>query len=101
MEKGEGQVRVTVQEVDRLQAITRLSEAVVYLAKALSVTPEVTITGCRFEGVGDGTAVHIDTSPDIMETTIVNISGTTNFIICKPIRTRFITGSIKRNSGQE
>ena len=75
MEQQGGQIRVTVQEADRLRAITRLSEAVVYLAKALSVTPQVTVTGCHIEGVEDGTAIHIDTSPDIMETTIVNISA--------------------------
>ena len=75
MEQQGGQIRVTVQEVDRLQAITRLSEAVVYLAKALSVTPQVTVTGCHFEGIGEGMGIHLDTSPDIMETTIVNISA--------------------------
>ena len=68
--KKQGQIRVTVQETDRLKAITQLSEAIVEVAKALSATPQIAITGCYIEGVKDGVGIKIDTTTDAMETTI-------------------------------
>ena len=67
--KQQGQVQVTIQEVNRLHAITQLSEAMVYLAKALSATPQVMVKDCLVYG-GEGPGINIDTSPDVMETMI-------------------------------
>ena len=66
-----GQIRVTVQEADRLHAITQLAEAMVHLARALNVAPQVMVTRCHFEGSEVG--LNIDTSPDIMETMIKDL----------------------------
>ena len=71
--KKQGQIRVTVQEADRLKAITQLSEAIVYLAKALSAVPQVVIEDCFIQTVKDGTGVYVDTSQDIMKTTIESL----------------------------
>lgn len=59
IEKKEGQVKVTVVDLDRMQAITELAHAINMLAQALSATPLVQITDCYFKGPEVG--VSIDT----------------------------------------
>ena len=66
-----GQIRVTVQEADRLHAITQLAEAMVHLARALNAAPQVMVTKCYFQG--SETGMNIDTSPDVMETMIKDL----------------------------
>ena len=68
-----GQIRVTIQEVSRLAAITMLSETVLHLAKALSATPQVTITDCYITSSDVG--ICVDTSPDVAETRIFDTNG--------------------------
>ena len=65
------QIKVTVQEASRLAAITNLSDAVLHLARALNATPRVIITNCHINS--SDTAISIDTSPDVYETTIYNV----------------------------
>jgi len=73
-QKGQkGQIRVTVQEADRLHAITKLAEAMVYLAKALNATPQVTVEGCYIQG--SDTGISIDTQPGIWETMIEKLDN--------------------------
>ena len=64
-------IRVTIQEVDRLDAILELSQAINKVATALSCVPEVSISGCHFAGVDIG--MQIDTSLDITETLIRDV----------------------------
>ena len=70
-----GQVRVTVQEVGRLNAITMLAEAMVQLSKALNAAPAVTICDNVITAKGDSPGIQIDTSPDIWETVVEKLDG--------------------------
>ena len=70
-----GKIQVTVQEHDRLSAITELAQAVNKLASALLTGVVVNISGCQFDGTGGGTGISIDTQPDVTETMIQEIGN--------------------------
>lgn len=66
-------IKVTVQEVNRLEAINNLSRAICDLARALSVAPHIDITDCTLTGIGDNSyGIMIDTDPDVTETIIMH-----------------------------
>ena len=66
-----GQIKVTIQEAKRLAAITMLSETVLYIAKALSAVPQVTITNCHV--VSSDIGISVDTALDVMKTTVHDV----------------------------
>jgi hypothetical protein len=72
--KGKGQIRVTVQEVDRMAAITELAQAINKVASALSVTPSVFVTDNVFYATeADSVGMVIDTTPEVTETTVYEV----------------------------
>jgi hypothetical protein len=71
--KSVGQVRVTVQEVDRLMAITELARAINKLATALSATPFISIRDNIFHDTDP--AIQVDTDPDVRKTMIYPPGG--------------------------
>ena len=71
--KDSSRIQITVQEHDRLATIAELAQAVNKLASALYVGVVVNVSGCQFDGIGDGTAISIDTQPDVTETMIQEI----------------------------
>ena len=73
MTANNGKIRVTIQTEDRMQAITELAQAINKLAGALSATPSVHITDSIFST--PDTAISIDTSPEVSETTVHRIGG--------------------------
>jgi len=66
-----GTIKVTIQTEKRLNAINNLSEAVKYVAKALSSGTQVAISNCNFQG-GDP-ALNIDTASVVNETKIETV----------------------------
>ena len=66
-----GNVKVIVQTEKRLNAINKLSEAILFVAKALSSGTVVKIENNTFSG--GSPAVSVDTKEEIFETTIEKI----------------------------
>jgi len=65
-----GQVKVTVQTEERMEAITSMAKAIYELSKALGVGTHVSLSGFNISNVASGPAVNIDTAEDVTETTI-------------------------------
>lgn len=68
-----GQIKVTVQREDRLQAIIKLSSAIESLARALHGTMKVEIRDCCV--TANGTGISIDTEDVVTETLITEIDS--------------------------
>jgi len=69
----ESQIRVTVQDVDRMTAISNLSIALRETAKALSAVPQVTIANNVITGIDGGTGITVDTERAIDHTEVVGL----------------------------
>ena len=67
-----GKIQITIEQASRIKAITELAEAIKICAKALIVTPEVTVQDCTFHA-GTGTGMVVDVQPDVRSTTIENV----------------------------
>ena len=70
MKEEKGQIKVTVQTQNRLEAINNLSSAINKVASALTTPIYVTVQNCHLAGeVG----VNIDTADEVHETSIVEV----------------------------
>ena len=60
IELANGEVVISIEEAQRLNAITELAMAINKLASALCATPDVTIQNCAFSGVDTGISIEDD-----------------------------------------
>lgn len=67
-----GKIQVTVQTEKRLHAITELSEAIKYVARALSLPPQVIISNNVIKAGENASAIEINSEDvEITETKII------------------------------
>jgi len=65
-----GQIKITVQTEQRMEAITNMAKAIYELSKALGVGTHVAISDCNFRNVANGPVINIDAAEKVTETTV-------------------------------